>query len=299
MAADYYTSHINLAQDYITNHIRGEIKLEDIARAAGFSQFHFHRIFKDIVGETVNNFVVRQRLERALSLMKSGRGKTLTEIAMESGFRSSTDFSRTFRQYFGIAPKNWDRKQQLEESKIRQVDTGLQHYTLAHLEIMAKESRFEVQVDDFSETQIAYIRVRNSYSDFAGIMNAFESLAKWAEQQGIYGTLIGMSQDDPDITPAAQCRYDVCLTVPAGLKIDRKAHPRINIRQLPACHVGKLPVRGDIYQVDKAWQFLMRYWLPRSGFYPENLPTMEVYKQSPRVIGWEIFDLQCMVPLIS
>ncbi len=296
---NHYTPRINLVQDYITHHLKEEIKLEILAGVAGFSPFHFHRIFKDMVGETVNNFITRQKLERALSLMKHRHRLTLTEIAIDSGFRSSSDFSRTFRRYFGISPKQWDGEAHLEYSKIRQVDTGLQHYTLGELKMMEAANRFKVRVEAFPETQLVYIRVRNSYANPDGFLQAFKTLADWSEGNAIQSTFIGMSQDDPDVTPASQCRYDVCMSVPLGTKTNRKEYSMLNTRLMPSCKIACLSVMGDMQQVDTAWQYLMRYWLPHSGSFPENLPAMEIYRQSPVQAGWEAFDMECVVPIIS
>lgn len=299
MATNYYRPGINLAQDYITQNIKNKIKLKDLARLAGFSQFHFHRIFKDTVGETVNNFVIRQKLERALALMRSNRSAMLTEIAMESGFHSSSDFSRTFRRYFGLSPKHWDRQKHLEYSKIRQVDTGLRHYTLGELKMMATAKKFKVKVEAFPETQLMYIRVRNAYANPEGIVEAFKTITDWSQRNNIQGALMGMSQDDPDITPSKQCRYDVCISVPEGTKINRREYSMLDHRLIPACKIAFLPVKGDMELVDKAWQYLMRHWLPYSGMFPENLPAMELYYQSPLLLGWETFDMACAVPIIS
>lgn len=298
MPKNYYSAQINLAQDYVISHLQEEIKLETLSKVAGFSPFHFHRIFKDEVGETVNQFVVRQRLERAFSLMQKNHTTTLTEAALTSGFRSASDFSRNFKRHFGVSPKQWDRNSHLEFSKIRQVETGLPHYTLSELKAMGSANNFQVRVEAFPETYLAYIRVRNSYVNHEKILQAFTTLWAWAEKNQIRGNIIGMSQDDPDVTPASQCRYDVCIPLPAK-KIKRQENSDLNYRVIPACTIATLPVTGNIAIVDKAWQYLMRYWLPHSGKFPENLPAMEIYKQSPLVIGWEIFDIECAVPILS
>ncbi len=68
---DLYTPRINHIQNFIAEHVRDDLKLDTLAQVAGFSPFHFHRIFKNHVGETVNDFVVRSRLERATALMRA------------------------------------------------------------------------------------------------------------------------------------------------------------------------------------------------------------------------------------
>ena len=64
-----YVARVNRAVDYITAHLDQPLPLEEVARAACFSPYHFHRIFRALIGETLAAFVKRVRLERALYLM--------------------------------------------------------------------------------------------------------------------------------------------------------------------------------------------------------------------------------------
>ena len=50
---------------YIQRHLDEETPLEELARVAAFSPYHFHRVFKSIVGETLNDFIRRVRVQRA------------------------------------------------------------------------------------------------------------------------------------------------------------------------------------------------------------------------------------------
>ncbi|MBL8130867.1 MAG: GyrI-like domain-containing protein [Anaerolineae bacterium] len=104
-----------------------------------------------------------------------------------------------------------------------------------------------------------------------------------------------MSQDDPEVTPLDQCRYEFGFPVPE----DWQGEGEISIRQFPACEIAAVHCRGDIYKVDRAWQYLYRYWLPNSRYQPANLPVMEIYQEQPAALGWETFDLECAVPITT
>ena len=60
-----YVERVNRAIDHIVRNLAQPLRLEEVSEAAGFSPFHFHRVFKALLGETLNQFVKRQRLERA------------------------------------------------------------------------------------------------------------------------------------------------------------------------------------------------------------------------------------------
>ena len=106
--ASPYTARVNRAIDHVMRHLGEPLRLEAVAAAAGLSPFHFHRIFKAFAGETLNDFVKRHRLERALRLMSHAPRRSLTDVALDCGFASSSDFSRCFRQRFGVAPRAFD-----------------------------------------------------------------------------------------------------------------------------------------------------------------------------------------------
>lgn len=99
------------------------MRLEEVARAAAFSPFHFHRILKSATGETLQQFVNRVRLERAIYLMSHRQSRPLTEVALAIGFPSSSDFSRSFKKRYGVPPRAFDldtwrdaRRAQLQEA---------------------------------------------------------------------------------------------------------------------------------------------------------------------------------------
>lgn len=289
-----YSAQINRVTTYISVHITETLRLDDLAQIAGFSPYHFHRIFKNSTGENLNDFVVRRRLERAVALMKANRSAQLTHIAVESGFSELSVFSRLFKQHYEFAPSQWDRITPLQLSKIRQAPSSLPLYTPAELEQMKDAEAFEVRLRDLAEQTIAYIRIVNAYANPQQIMQAFLDLTSWAKVHAPGGTLIGMSEDDPDVTPPEQCRYDVCMTVPAATKVP--AH--LSVRTLPACRIAAIHCVGDIALVDRAWQYLYQHWLPYSSFLPDNIPAMEIYVRAPEEIGWETFDIDCAIAIV-
>lgn len=112
-----YISQINKAIDYIERNIQNDLQLEDIARAANFSPFHFHRIFKAVVGETIAKFTKRVRLEKAAMSLRYDGSKSITQVAFDCGFSSSQVFAREFKNYFGRTATSIESKNCNTESK--------------------------------------------------------------------------------------------------------------------------------------------------------------------------------------
>jgi AraC family transcriptional regulator len=287
-----YLSRINRVIDYISAHLADPLPLEKLARLAHFSPFHFHRIFRSLAGEPLHAFVRRLRLERAVFQMAHGPAATLTDIALRWGFGSSSDFSRAFRQAYGFRPRDYSRERFLETSKIRQDLWANARHDGARLPRARNPDRFRVRLVDRPARRVAYVRVIGGYNA-EKILGGFDRLMDWGRRHGLVpgATLIGMSRDDPEITPMAKYRFDWCLVLPDALTPDG------NLGVIPGNRFAELRCRGDIYKVDRAWQYLFHTWLPRSGYQPAPEPALEVFRAHPLEAGWATFDIDCCVPV--
>jgi AraC family transcriptional regulator len=287
-----YLNRINRVIDYINAHLADPLPLERLAQLAHFSPFHFHRIFRSLAGEPLHAFVRRLRLEGAVAQMAYGPAATLTDIALRCGFGSPSDFSRAFRQAYGFRPRDYSRERFLETSKIRQDLWANVRYDRARLPRARNPDRFRVRLVDHPARRIAYVRVIGGYNA-EKILGGFNRLMDWGRRHGLVpgATLIGMSLDDPEITPMAKYRFDWCLVLPDGRTPDG------SLVVITASRFAVLHCRGDIHKVDRAWQYLFHTWLPRSGYQPAQGPALEVFRAHPLEVGWSTFDIDCCVPV--
>src|SRR5882724_10752647 len=113
-----HQERVNRVLDYVGQHLDQELSLAKLAQVGCFSPYHFHRIFQAATGETLNNHVRRVRLERAATLLKASPRKRITDVALETGFAGTAEFSRAFKSHFGKTASSWDRRSPLEKSKI-------------------------------------------------------------------------------------------------------------------------------------------------------------------------------------
>lgn len=90
--------------DYINEHLNQDIRLADLAKLLGISQFHFSRLFKQSVGTAPYQYLLQQRIERAKQLLKK-TDRSIVEIAFLCGFNSHSHLSQQFRQFTGVTPK--------------------------------------------------------------------------------------------------------------------------------------------------------------------------------------------------
>ena len=90
-------------RDYIMAHLDEPIEVAALAGIAGRSEFHFTRVFTRSVGMTPHRYVVHQRLQRAVELLRDRRS-SLAEIAASTGFADQSHMSRWIRRVHGVSP---------------------------------------------------------------------------------------------------------------------------------------------------------------------------------------------------
>jgi AraC family transcriptional regulator len=296
-----YVDRVNRAIDFILRNLDQPLQLEVVARAACFSPFHFHRIFRSLVGESLSEFVKRLRLERAVSLMSqkswaTSRQHSLTDIALACGFDSSSDFSRCFKQRYEVAPSRFDvdsfRRKRRKNWQAAVADPEDRH-RLNRLKPGKNPDGFEVQLRRLPPRSVAYIRVADSYRD-GEVIKAIQSLMEWAEPRGLAeGQWLGYMWDNPEITPHEKCRYDVGLVVP-------EITPRGEVSRIefPAMQVAEIEIRGNIQLELRALDWLYATWLPSSGFVPTDQPGFEVWIGRPFAHGTEYFEILLHLPVV-
>jgi AraC-like DNA-binding protein/DNA gyrase inhibitor GyrI len=320
---NYYEERVNRVLDYIAQHLDGDLSLNRLARVSNFSSFHFHRIFQSVTGETLNSCVRRSRLERAAQMMMANPGMRITGIALDVGFAGLAEFSRAFKAHFGINASAWNRRDPLEKSKMRKAPEGLPLYSAEELERWSETEKMKVRVAKLDRLRYVYVRTFNPYGN-QKLIGVYHSLLNWLARRGTDlndVVMIGMSQDDPAVTPAEKYRYDLGVAFTQGARdrgivgdVLRSRRRTVRDQSPPGrseCVASGLTARdfeaesvavihcvGDLTQVAYAWQYLFRIWLPASGYQPANMPAFEIFARTPEEIGWETFDLHACLPIV-
>ena len=98
---------------HITEHYAEDLSLEELASRAGFSKYHFSRLFKSYTGDTFYHYLNRVRITHAQSMLMS-QSLSITSIAYATGYSSISSFIRMFKAFYKCTPSDFRRMHELE-----------------------------------------------------------------------------------------------------------------------------------------------------------------------------------------
>ncbi|MBR4224187.1 MAG: helix-turn-helix domain-containing protein [Oscillospiraceae bacterium] len=103
-----YAETFSVVLRYIDQNYMNDITLEELSSVAGYSTYHFSRLFKKYSNTTFINFLNRRRV-RAAEMMLIEGDMSITDVAMQSGFSSLTTFNRVFKLINGYTPSEYKK----------------------------------------------------------------------------------------------------------------------------------------------------------------------------------------------
>ena len=287
-----YVSRVNRVIDYIQSNLDGDLRLVRLAEIASFSPYHFHRIFRGMVGETPNQFIRRIRVETAAMRLVASPRASITQIACGCGYSSPSAFAREFREAFGMSATRFRGgghhtwrliRQPTDAGDPKRFEPPERLFVPASLESKRGTSnapmKFSVDVRQMPEMHVAYVRHTGPYDQIGG---AFEKLMNWARPRDLVDARrtveLAVYHDNPDITEASRLRSDACITIPHGTRPEGE----VGVQNIPGGKFAVAHVEIDPDQFTDAWDKLMGEWLPESGYQPDDRMCYEIYLNDPR-----------------
>lgn len=291
-----YRMRINRTIDYIRTHYAEDLSLEKLASIACFSKFHFHRLFRAVVGETLNDYVQRIRLEKSVRKLTTDRAKSITDIALECGFSGSQNFARLFKSHYGFTPSvirreyHWDEwknkmrrlkgrdKEDLPPAEAHLYDIYRNKRKLSIEKILDERPVTRVKIVDMPDLRVAYVRSIGPYTT-ERLLPAFNQLTKWAAPRGFMNDdakILGV-WNNPGFVPEDKLIHDACITIPDSVSADKW----VDVQVLPGGKyaIRHLAIRAD--QMDEAWLSFVLNWLTFSDYQPDDRPIYQIYYKAP------------------
>ncbi len=273
-----YKNRINRVFKFIDENLESDLSLNTISEIAFFSPYHFHRVFKFITHETLNEYITRRRIEKsALDLLH--KNITTTELAHKFGFSDNSSFSRAFKKYYGISPTKFIKQNPNRLSKIRQLQSkNGQEYPdydkyICIIDNLKKwlKMNAKIEIIEKQKMELAYVSSIGSQN----LENAFGKLIQWATPQGLMNDqtkMIIIYHDSFKVTEANKVRMS------AGILLDKPTETDGEIG-LTSIKAGKFIVGSfeiGKSEFEKSWTGLY-LWMNENGYKKADRNPFEIY----------------------
>ncbi|PHS29651.1 MAG: AraC family transcriptional regulator [Methylophaga sp.] len=290
-----YKVRIDRVIQYIEANLAHKISLTEVANISHFSVYHFHRIFTGIVGETINDYIVRRRLERAANLLIFKTELSVTQIALDNGFSSSANFSKAIKLHFGFSPSEIRNPDKVKDSKIGKISSKYGkdfnpsdlYPTRITNEVMSKtnleDTNMSIEVRELDRQRVCTLASERGYEPDA-IYQAWDKLIDWAVCNGIKKgeqKRFAFAFDNPTVTPVDKCRYTASVVIGEDVQVKSP----FTLSEIPKGKYAVLYFKGSPEETIKAQLSIYSDWLPNSGFEPDDFPMLERYLNDARVDG--------------
>ena len=279
--------NLNLALSYVEEHLDEELDLEEVARRAGCSSYHFTRTFSFLAGLPLSEYIRRRRMTLAAAELRGGRSRVV-DVAVKYGYTSADAFSRAFAAVHGVTP-----------SQSR----------LAHLKAYPRMS-FQLAIQGGEEMNYRMVskgafriigihrRVRLIYEGInPEIAAMFASL-----DEATIATLKGLSDTEPPgliqaTTEFAEDRGEgSSVDHYIGAASTRDVPPGLACLEVRACEWAVFDTEGPFPKtMQDVWARIFTEWFPSSGYQHAGGP--ELVWSEHRDITSATFRNQIWIPV--
>lgn len=221
-----YKKRIVKTIQYIDTNLDADLSLEKMAEMSAYSPFHFHRIFKLITGETLQNYIIRKKIEKSAFLLAVKKDLEIKEIYLDLGFSNHSVFSKTFKKYYGLPPSEFRKTAPAAfhkilqiQSKNGQIDTVFSQYicTIENL-LNWTAMNLKIEVKEMQEMNLAAVMSLG----LAGVEPAYNVLIDWAKKKHLFPgdnvKMISVYHDSFKVTPPDKVRIHACMLLDEKLK---------------------------------------------------------------------------------
>ncbi len=265
-----YSERLQRVAAHIHRHLDAPLDLERLAQVACFSPYHFHRIYRACLGETVAETLARLRLQRAaMQLTRSQR--PIAAIARAAGYASVAAFTRAFGASHGRSPAAFRAEGKAARSG---------------------EKTMPVVIQDRAPMRIAAVPHLGPPQQIGA---AFDKIMAWAGPRGITvppAAGVALYLSDMSATPPAEQKALAGLTVGPEVASDET----VTIHEVGGGRHAVLLFQGPYAKLGEGYDELFA-WLPKSGEEPAHAPMVEVNLNDPRTTAPEALLTELCLPL--
>jgi AraC family transcriptional regulator len=204
-----YRLRVEAALEYIDNNIDSNLSLQSISNVSGFSPYHFHRIFREVTGKNLHEYILTRRLNLAANQLLY-ETCDITKIALDNGFSTPSALSKSFKETFGCTPTQYkehtDRKYPAEFTKISFPQYKYDNYI--------EQCFYETTLPDLQTLCAGVTGLSESWEN-SEIEKAHQQIFHWLRKNPSCKStqICGITMDTPEVQSLSDCRYYACASV--------------------------------------------------------------------------------------
>lgn len=282
-----YLEGTKKAVSFIEANLEADLSPEIVANEIGFSLYHFHRIFKAMMGETVAEYIRKRRLANAARRLLSS-AKPIIEIALEAHFETQESFTRAFKKMFGATPNSY--------RKIGKASPIIGNELFRPELILHLRSGVTMEPNMVQRGEETVVGMGGSFSEepFKEISKLWDDFNKRegeiAHQKPGYALGVCMkSHPDCPLKPGDSIVYMAAKPVS---KVENVPHGMI-VQKIPASKYAVFTHKGPLSDLPQTIRYIWGTWVPRnSELHKKDAPDFELYDErfNPETLDGE-FDI--------
>jgi len=271
---NHYRQAVLRSLDAIEQNLTRPVALHALAHRAGFSLWHFHRIFVEHTGESLGSYLRKRRLTAAAEeLVRSKR--SILDVALDYQFESHESFTRAFKTAFESTPREFRRTGKLAWLRTRP-ELTLSRFQALSTQTPMKPVIVELPVLHLLGLSARFIRpmapaadnldvVPKLYARFCPLISTLPQ----PQDQYVYGAArcpADSARRHPD-----ELEYLASVNVPAGTK----PPAGMDLWKIPASAYACFTHRGPVSRLAETINYAFGTWLPRSKFVHADSPNLD------------------------
>jgi AraC family transcriptional regulator len=264
---------------YIRTRPNEPLDLSSLSARAGFSRYHFHRLFHAFAGESLAAYVRRERLQRAALRLRETADE-IAAVGMTAGYDSPSAFTRAFAAHFGVTPSEF------------RGDDGVP-VVPAHALPAFRGQPLEYRVEELPAQRLLAVRRTGRYRDSAPA--AFQALLAIARRHNLINQrtmFLGLSYDAPESHEQDELRYDACISSDAAAIEDLHVVERRAGRYAIHRH------QGPYHLIEHAFDRLLDAAILSGAHRLREEPFVEINLNDPAVVRPEDLLTDVCIPVV-
>lgn len=269
---EHMQEHIQRALDYIEQNLKNEMDNATLAGIAGYSEYHFLRVFKKLVMLTPADYIRKRRISEIVRRMTEESGP-ISQIAFAYGFNSKENFVRAFKSEHHILPTDFKANQNslklyppiTFEKENMDLEARLMMLEPFRLIVYKSDEDFPPNFWNKYNTQKYSKRLSGgkSVEDFG--------VSDWNAAKNKLNYYIGIREEDAK----GDINNTVTLEIPGGLYAVFDTPPATHFEFVNTIH--------------RTWDYIGRVWLPENGYRRRSGYELESYREESRNFSERIY----------